>query len=786
MGDSTELSWLGITPERINEIQRNKKLSEVLTKISKLAKSLNCPSNEKAEQPYKGLLYALASKIKPQINDHLPLLVKYIVEDKLRQESQLNSALAYLLKHVGESLNEKEMNEYCGVGIVVTYEEIDDVIKEVLEKHRNEIMEQSFSKNRLLGEVTTDPRLKWATGSVVRSLFEARLIHLTGVKSIEELKPGKKAVVLTEKKEKAVKAEAPKSKKTVDTLNGGEAITDTDSIEELLRTRTHFHKVGENYTTEGYVMHPWTKDLLKKHVENVQGKVHTRFPPEPNGVLHVGHAKAVNINFCYAKVNGGNCYLRFDDTNPEKEEEKFFTAIEDVVRWLKYNPYKVTHSSDYFQQLYLWAIQLIEDGLAYVCHQKVEEMRGFNVEASPWRDRPIKENLELFESMRLGLFDEGEATLRLKHILEEGKVDPVAYRVKYVPHHRTGNDWCIYPTYDYTHCLCDSIENITHSLCTKEFQSRRSSYYWLCNALKIYCPVQWEYSRLNVYYSVISKRKILKLIQNRVVRDYDDPRLFTLTGLRRRGIPAEAINNFVAKLGLTVAQTAVDPIMLDAFVRDYLNAHSPRTMAVLEPLKLIIQNFDELNLPLTVKVPDFPTDPARAAEEHTVAFDGIIYIEQSDFRLAGEKGFRRMSPEQYVGLKYIGLVLKFITATEDEKGNILEIVVRGEPLTTENKPKAFIHWVAKPLFAEVRLYERLFMHKNPEDPEEVPGGFLTDCNSNSLTVIYKCAVDKYLSNSPTFSSFQFERTGYFSVDPDSSDKKLVFNRTVLLKEDSGK
>jgi glutaminyl-tRNA synthetase len=296
MGDSTELSWLGITGERINEIQRNKKLSEVLTKISKLAKSLNCPSNEKAEQPYKGLLYALASKIKPQINDHLPLLVKYIVEDKLRQESQLNSALEYLLKHVGESLNEKELNEYCGVGIVVTYEEIDDVIKEVLEKHRNEIVEQSFSKNRLLGEVTTDPRLKWATGSVVRSLFEARLIHLTGVKSIEELMPGKKAVVSTEKKEKAVKTEAPKSKKTVDTLNGGEVITDTDTIEELLRTRTHFHKVGENYTTEGYVMHPWTKDLLKKHVENVQGKVHTRFPPEPNGVLHIGHAKAVNIN----------------------------------------------------------------------------------------------------------------------------------------------------------------------------------------------------------------------------------------------------------------------------------------------------------------------------------------------------------------------------------------------------------------------------------------------------------------------------------------------------------
>jgi glutaminyl-tRNA synthetase len=772
MANSPELSWLGVTSERISEVQKNTKLFDVLTKVAKLAKSLNCPSNEKAEQPYKGLLNVLATKVKPQIIEHLDLLVRYIVEDKLRQESQLNAALEYILKHVGQDLNEKELNEYCGVGVIVTHDQIDDVIKEVLEKHRDEILKKNFSKNRLLGEVANDSRLKWASGSIVRSLFEARLINLTGVRTIEELKPGKKQVPTTEKKEKATKTETVKPKKTTDAPNGSDVITDVDSIEELLRTRTHFHKVGENYTTEGYVMHPWSKDLLRKHVEAVGGKVHTRFPPEPNGVLHIGHAKAVNINFCYAKVNGGNCYLRFDDTNPEKEEEKFFTAIEDVVRWLKYTPYKITHSSDYFQQLYLWAVQLINDDLAYVCHQKVEEMRGFNVEASPWRDRPIKENLELFECMRLGLFDEGEATLRLKHILEEGKVDPVAYRVKYVPHHRTGNDWCIYPTYDYTHCLCDSIENITHSLCTKEFQSRRSSYYWLCNAVKTYCPVQWEYSRLNVYYSVISKRKILKLIQSRIVRDYDDPRLFTLTGLRRRGIPAEAINNFVAKLGLTVAQSAVDPVMLDASVRDYLNLHASRTMAVLEPLKVVIENFSELNLPSTVKVSDFPTDPSRI-EEHTVSFDDTLYIEQSDFRLIGEKGFRRMTATQTVGLKYIGLVLTFVTGTEDEKGNMLEIVVRGEPLTAENKPKAFIHWVAKPLFAEVRLYERLFMHKNPEDPEEVPGGFLSDCNPNSLNVIHNCAVDQYLANAKLYQSFQFERTGYFAVDPDTKEKGCV-------------
>ncbi|KIH53831.1 tRNA ligase class I, catalytic domain protein, partial [Ancylostoma duodenale] len=289
------------------------------------------------------------------------------------------------------------------------------------------------------------------------------------------------------------------------------------TIEELMRTRAHFHKVGENYTTDGYITTPKTKELLKKHLQATGGKVITRFPPEPNGVLHIGHAKAININFGYAKAHGGLCNLRFDDTNPEKEEEKFFTAIEDIVHWLGYTPARITHSSDNFQQLYEWAIELIKKGHAYVCHQKVEDIRGFEVQLSPWRDRPIEESLQLFQDMKNGKFDEGEATLRLKMTLEEGKVDPVAYRIKYVPHHRTGDKWCIYPTYDYTHCLCDSIENITHSLCTKEFQSRRSSYYALCNMLDIYCPVQWEYGRLNVNYTVVSKRKILKLIDSKIV-----------------------------------------------------------------------------------------------------------------------------------------------------------------------------------------------------------------------------------------------------------------------------
>lgn len=464
----------------------------------------------------------------------------------------------------------------CGVGVVVTIDDIEDAVTKVINKHKEQIVSErySFNAGKLLGELRA--LLPWADGAVTKREVDLRFLELLGPKTAEDLAPKKK-----EKKPEAPKAaksavDAKEKGKKVEAHAEEEFADGAETMDELLRTRAHFHKVGENFKTDGYVTTPKTAELLKAHVAAVGGKVVTRFPPEPNGVLHIGHAKAININFGYAKAMGGSCNLRFDDTNPEKEEEKFFTAIEDIVNWLGYKPAQVTHSSDNFQQLYLWAVKLIQKGLAYVCHQKVEEMRGFEVQLSPWRERPIEESIQLFEDMKHGKFDEGEATLRLKLTLEEGKVDPVAYRIKYVPHHRTGNQWCIYPTYDYTHCLCDSIENITHSLCTKEFQSRRSSYYWLCNALDIYCPVQWEYGRLNVDYTVVSKRKILKLITTKTVNDWDDPRLFTLTALRRRGIPSEAINKFVAKLGLTMSQMAIDPHVLDATVRDYLNVHAPR------------------------------------------------------------------------------------------------------------------------------------------------------------------------------------------------------------------
>ncbi|KAE9550632.1 hypothetical protein FO519_006149 [Halicephalobus sp. NKZ332] len=741
------LVWMGLKEARLAETRKNTQICSTLEKIAGIsdAKNPKLASLDELPSPYGNLMYTLAVKIKPQISDRLELLVDYIVSDKLKNEPQLSAALEYLLKHAGENLNEEELKKYSGVGVEVTIEEIDVSVKKAVEKYKDELVENRyrFNTSKILADVRLE--LKWANGADVKKIVDCQVIALLGPKTEADLQPVKLDKSKNQKTEKTPKPEKEKTPKDNGNNASEEASDGAESIEELLKNKTTLHKVGENHTTEGYPILPNTKELLRKHVAAVGGRVTTRFPPEPNGVLHIGHAKAININFGYAKVNNGRCYLRFDDTNPEKEEAKFFEAIADVVNWLGYKPCEITHSSDYFDQLYEWAVVLIKKNLAYVCHQTTEEMRGFNVAHSPWRDRPIEESLRLFEDMKNGKIDEGKAILRLKHILEEGKVDPVAYRIK-----------CIYPTYDYTHCLCDSIENISHSLCTKEFQSRRSSYYWLCNVLDLYTPVQWEYARLNMSYTVTSKRKIQKLIQNRLVSDYDDPRLFTLTGLRRRGIPSEAINKFVAKMGLTVAQTTVDPHLFDSVVRDYLNIHAPRTMAVLEPLKVRISNFKELGISSTLKVPDFPTDPSKDTH-HDINSDEIIYIERSDYKMTAEKGFRRLTKEQPVGLKYLGLVLSIVEENKNSEGEVTDLVVKGEMVNENNKPKAFIHWVAKPVFGEVRLYEQLFKSRNPDDKVAVPGGFLSDINENTLTIHANCAIDEYILKSKVYDRYQFER-----------------------------
>ncbi|XP_029579587.1 glutamine--tRNA ligase [Salmo trutta] len=769
----TLFTSIGLSEQKAKETLKNDALCSALKDaIAQAQRVLGVAGVDKATGT---LLYTMASRLRDP--KRLGFLTDHIAQRKICTELQLAAALEFVKSHPQDPINQQEFESLCGVGVVITPEQIEDKVEKVIKKHKDQLLQERYRFNMglLMGEARGG--LMWADGKMIKNEVDMQVLHLLGPKTEADL----------EKKPKAQKAKAPDGEVKVKeelTMNGELKIEGRTLMDELRGVALNFHKPGENYKTEGYVVTPKTMDLLKQHLEFTGGQIRTRFPPEPNGILHIGHAKAINFNFGYAKANDGICYLRYDDTNPEKEEEKYFTAIKDMVEWLGYKPYEITHASDNFQRLYDLAVDLIRRGHAYVCHQRGEELKGHNPPPSPWRERPAEESLVLFDRMRRGLFAEGEATLRMKIVMEDGKMDPVAYRIKYTAHHRTGDAWCIYPTYDYTHCLCDSIENITHSLCTKEFQARRSSYFWLCNALDVYCPVQWEYGRLNLTYTVVSKRKIIKLVEEGTVRDWDDPRLFTLTALRRRGFPSEAINNFCAKVGVTVAQATMEPHMLESCVRDVLNDHAPRAMAVLEPLKVTITNLPE-GIRNDVRVPDFPANEFMGS--HVVPFTRTIFIEQSDFREVMEKGYKRLTPDQPVGLRHAGYVISVQKVIKDAQGRVVELEVHCcSSHEAAEKPKAFIHWVSEPQKCEIRLYERLFLHKNPEDPSEVPGGFLSDINPNSLQVIDSALVDISVSKAKVFDKFQFERVGYFALDPDSTADKLVFNRTVTLKEDPGK
>uniref|UniRef100_A0A673Y7E4 Glutamine--tRNA ligase n=1 Tax=Salmo trutta TaxID=8032 RepID=A0A673Y7E4_SALTR len=722
----TLFTSIGLSEQKAKETLKNDALCSALKDaIAQAQRVLGVAGVDKATGT---LLYTMASRLRDP--KRLGFLTDHIAQRKICTELQLAAALEFVKSHPQDPINQQEFESLCGVGVVITPEQIEDKVEKVIKKHKDQLLQERYRFNMglLMGEARGG--LMWADGKMIKNEVDMQVLHLLGPKTEADL----------EKK--------PKVKEEL-TMN------------------------GENYKTEGYVVTPKTMDLLKQHLEFTGGQIRTRFPPEPNGILHIGHAKAINFNFGYAKANDGICYLRYDDTNPEKEEEKYFTAIKDMVEWLGYKPYEITHASDNFQRLYDLAVDLIRRGHAYVCHQRGEELKGHNPPPSPWRERPAEESLVLFDRMRRGLFAEGEATLRMKIVMEDGKMDPVAYRIKYTAHHRTG-DACSTPSF------VGSLEPLIILICLC-VSFRRSSYFWLCNALDVYCPVQWEYGRLNLTYTVVSKRKIIKLVEEGTVRDWDDPRLFTLTALRRRGFPSEAINNFCAKVGVTVAQATMEPHMLESCVRDVLNDHAPRAMAVLEPLKVTITNLPE-GIRNDVRVPDFPANEFMGS--HVVPFTRTIFIEQSDFREVMEKGYKRLTPDQPVGLRHAGYV---ISVQKVIKGRVVELEVHCcSSHEAAEKPKAFIHWVSEPQKCEIRLYERLFLHKNPEDPSEVPGGFLSDINPNSLQVIDSALVDISVSKAKVFDKFQFERVGYFALDPDSTADKLVFNRTVTLKEDPGK
>jgi glutaminyl-tRNA synthetase len=526
------------------------------------------------------------------------------------------------------------------------------------------------------------------------------------------------------------------------------------------------------------------------------GRVHTRFPPEPNGYLHVGHAKSININFGFATEFGGKCNLRFDDTNPSKEETEYVDSIIEDVRWLGGDwDARLFYASDYFEQLYLWAIQLIKAGKAYVCDLSAEEVRkqrGTLTEPgqeSPYRNRSAEESLELFERMRLGEFPDGARTLRAKIDMASPNLnlrDPVMYRILHAEHHRTGNKWCIYPMYDFAHGQSDSIEGITHSICTLEFEDHRPLYDWYLQQLAIYRPQQIEFDRLNLTYTVLSKRKLLTLVQKGYVHGWDDPRMPTVSGMRRRGYTPEAITNFCRRVGVSKTNGTTELSLLEYFVREDLNRRAPRVMAVLRPLRVVIDNYPEGQVE-EMQAVNNPEDPA--AGTRTVPFSRVLYIEQDDFREDPPKQYYRLSPGREVRLRY-GYFITCTSVVKDEKtGEVVEVhctydpATRGGDAPDGRKVKSTIHWVsaAHAIDAEVRLYETLFTR---EDPSEVAegGDFTDNLNPNSLEVLSGCKLEPSLCAAAPGSRCQFERLGYFCVDLDTTPEKLIFNRTVALRD----
>lgn len=526
------------------------------------------------------------------------------------------------------------------------------------------------------------------------------------------------------------------------------------------------------------------------------GRIQTRFPPEPNGYLHIGHAKAICLDFGIAERYNGKCNLRFDDTNPVKEDVEYVDSIQEDIKWLGFQWENIYYASDYFQQLYDFAIQLIREGKAYVDEQSAEEIakqKGTPTQAgteSPYRNRPIEESLDLFRRMNEGEFEEGSMTLRAKIDMASPNMhfrDPIIYRIIKTAHHRTGMAWKVYPMYDFAHGQSDYFEGVTHSLCTLEFEVHRPLYDYFIDLLKKddnYRPRQIEFNRLNLTYTVMSKRKLLQLVKENLVNGWDDPRMPTICGYRRRGYTPESIKNFINKIGYTKYDGIIDVALLEHAVREDLNARAPRVAAVLDPVKLVITNYPEGQVEMLEAINN-PEDESMGS--HEVAFSRELYIEREDFMEDAPKKYFRMTPGQEVRLKN-AYIVKCTGCKRDDEGNVVEVYAEYDPETRSGMPasnrkvKGTLHWVstAHSLPAEVRLYDRLFLSENPSEEKDKELQELL--NPDSLKVLTNCRVEMELQHAKPYDHFQFQRLGYFNLDPDSKDGKLIFNRTVPLKD----
>ncbi|MEJ2656866.1 MAG: glutamine--tRNA ligase/YqeY domain fusion protein [Desulfobacterales bacterium] len=551
--------------------------------------------------------------------------------------------------------------------------------------------------------------------------------------------------------------------------------------------------------TESTAASDFIRNIIAEDLKNNKnnGRVATRFPPEPNGYLHIGHAKSICLNFGIAKENkGGTCNLRFDDTNPSKEDIEYVESIKEDVRWLGFDwEDRLFYASDYFEQLYEYAVQLIKMGKAYVCSLNAEEIRntrGTLTEPgteSPFRSRSVEENLDLFKRMRAGEFEDGAHVLRAKINMASPNIvmrDPTLYRIRRMPHHRTGDKWCIYPMYDFTHCLSDSIERITHSLCTLEFENNRELYDWILDTLNVDChPRQIEFARLNLSYTVLSKRKLVELVEGEHVDGWDDPRMPTISGLRRRGYTSESIRNFCERIGVARRDSMVDIALLEFSIREDLNKRAPRVMGILRPLRMVIDNFPEDRVE-ELDALNNPEDLSMGTRK--IPFSRIIYIEQDDFLEDPPKKFFRLAPGREVRLRYAYYITCVNVVKDENTGRIIELHCTYDPNTRGGsspdgrKVKATLHWVSAThaIEAEARLYDHLFTKENPGEEKDID--FKTYLNPNSLKIT-PFLVEPSLAGSLPGSRYQFERLGYFCVDSeDASENAPVFNRTVTLRD----
>jgi len=722
---------------------------------------------------------------------HRPMLVS-LVESGSFNAKQAEAAMKYLREHPEEPLDQAAFDRACGVGVCYSDEEIEEAIREAVAAAPGQ---NAF---RCMGAVSR--KLPWLEGRALKERIEKYFASL----------PSTASPATAETAAGAAAQAGPATEPTV----GGEA---EPTPEALLRDANFMMRPPDIAATLVQVPHdnrytqlPEYAEQHQKFLDEVHAEVLTRFPPEPNGYLHLGHAKSLFVNFGYAKLRGGKTYLRMDDTNPEKEEQEYISSIHECVRWLGHTPFKCTNTSDYFQRLYDVAVELIARGQCYVDDQKPEQVAEYREKRldPPCRSRPIEENARLFREMTMGLWPEGSLTLRMKIDMQSDNPnmrDPIAYRIKFSAHPLTGDKWCVYPSYDFSHCLIDAFEHITHSICTLEFNVRRPSYDWLTHIVAGirtsdgwecgYRPMQWEFNRLNVTYNVMSKRRLLRLVNEHHVSGWNDPRLLTLVGMRRRGYTPEIINKFVEVVGVSRSQQTIEIGTLEQVARIILDRRADRAMAVLDPIRVELVDWNPaVDTPERTKIsyPLHPKDEARGTVPLTLG--KTLYIDSSDFRETNDKAFFRLAPDQPCILRH-GPAITLKEVARDARGRLLlrcehtfdQGVIQRMSADAKARGKSLIaiHWVPEQgsRRAEVRLYGNLFKSKNPY---EVEGDWITDLNPHSLEVCSNALVPAHVAavgdfSKSGYSHFQFERCGYFVVDEDSTPGHLIYNRVVSLK-----